>query len=249
MAPGDACPTISGESNRIREEITMRVEDVMTRVVRTVSPDTSLREAAEILAELRISGLPVVDEGKVVGVVSEADILTKERGKAPEGGGLFRLLFEENGHARAKMLAKTAGEAMTAPAITIAPHRPVAEAAGTMIDRRVNRLPVVDDDGTLLGIVTRADLVRAFVRSDAEIAREIREDVVLHSMWIAPEQIEVKVVDGAVTLAGQLETRDDATLLPEFVKRVPGVVAVESHLTWEIDESSAREKRRSVRAY
>jgi CBS domain-containing protein len=241
-------PDDFGEGPTREEEIEMRVEDVMTKVVRTVSPGTSLKEAAEILAELRISGLPVVEDGKVVGVVSEADILSKERGQAPERGGLLRLLFEPNGSARTKLLAMTAGEAMTAPPITIAPDRQVAEAAGVMIDKRVNRLPVVDDAGALLGIVSRADLVRAFVRSDEEIAREIREDVVLHILWIAPEQIDVQVENGTVVLAGQVETQDDADLLPAFVKRVPGVVAVESRLTWEVDRP-AREKRRSARAY
>jgi CBS domain-containing protein len=225
----------------------MRVEDVMTQVVRTVSPDTSLKEAAEILAELRISGLPVVEGGKIVGVVSEADIVTKERGRAAKSGGLLRLLFEPNGDTHAKLLATTAGEAMTAPPITIAPDRPVAEAAGVMIDKHVNRLPVVDDEGALLGIVSRADLVRAFVRSDEEIAREIREDVVLHILWIAPEQIDVQVEGGKVTLTGQTETQDDAELLPAFVKRVPGVVAVESRLTWETDRP-AHARRRFVRA-
>jgi CBS domain-containing protein len=220
----------------------MRIEDVMTRSVRTVSPETSLKEAAEILTELRISGLPVVADGKVVGVVSEADILTKERGEAPYRGGLLGLVFED-GQGRAKLLAKTVGEAMTSPAVTVRPQRPVAEAAATMIDRKINRLPVVDDKGTLLGIVSRADLVRAFVRSDDEIAREIREDVVLHTLWIAPEQLDVKVENGTVTLGGQVETRDDAELLPEFVRRVPGVVAVESHLTWEYDKPKRERER------
>jgi CBS domain-containing protein len=213
----------------------MRIEEVMTRAVRTVAPETSLKEAAEILAELRISGLPVVEAGKVVGVLSEADILSKERGEAPFRGGLLGLVFE-NGHGRAKLLAKTVGEAMTSPAITIGPQRPVPEAAAVMIDKKINRLPVVDDEGTLVGLVSRADLVRAFVRPDDEIAREIREDVVLHTLWIAPEQLDVKVENGAVMLAGQVETKDDAELLPEFVRRVPGVIEVQSSLTWEYEK-------------
>jgi CBS domain-containing protein len=215
--------------------MTMRIEDVMTREVRAVAPGTSLKEAAQILAELRISGLPVVEDGKVVGVVSEADILAKERGEAAYRGGLLGHVFEHDDGGRAKLLAKTVGEAMTSPAITIGPLRPVPEAAAVMIDRKINRLPVVDDGGTLLGIVSRADLVRAFVRSDAEIAREIREDVVLHTLWIAPEQLDVQVDNGTVTLAGQVETKDDAELLPEFVRRVPGVVDVQSQLTWAFE--------------
>ena len=230
-----AATTIPSELSIPKEETKMRIEEVMTGAVRTVAPETSLKEAAEILAELRISGLPVVEEGKVVGVLSEADIVSKERGEAPYRGGLLGLVFE-NGHGRAKLLAKTVGEAMTSPAITIGPHRPVPEAAAVMIDKKINRLPVVDDNGMLIGIVSRADLVRAFVRPDDEIAREIREDVVLHTLWIAPEQLDLNVENGVVTLAGQVETKDDAELLPEFVRRVPGVVDVRAHLTWEFEK-------------
>lgn len=224
----------------------MRIEDVMTRTVRTVSPEASLKEAAETLAELRISGLPVVRDGKVVGVFSEADILAKERGGSPFRGGLLGLLFK-NGQARTKLEALTVGEAMTSPAITISPSRAVAEAAGLMIDKRINRLPVVDEHGALIGIVSRADLVRAFVRTDEEIAWEIREDVVLRTLWIAPEQLGVRVDNGTVTLTGMLGTRDDAELLPEFVRRVPGVVAVESQLTWQYD-SAKRERKGACEA-
>ena len=77
---------------------------------------------------------------------------------------------------------------MSAPALTIGPNRPVTEAANTMIEEGVNRLPVVDDDGVLIGIVTRADLVRAFVRSDEEVAREIREEVIRRTLWLEPDR-------------------------------------------------------------
>ncbi len=218
----------------------MKVEDVMTVDVRTVSPETPLKDVAEVLSSLRVSGLPVVEAGKVVGVVSEADILTKERGAAPSVGGLFSVLFEDRSDIRSKLQATTAGEAMTSPAITIVPRRPVSEAAARMIDLGINRLPVVDDDGDLVGIVTRADLVRAFVRTDDEIAREIREDVVLHSLWIEPDQINLSVENGAVTLAGRVDTKADAELLPAFVRRVPGVVSVESSLTWQNEDGRRR---------
>jgi CBS domain-containing protein len=101
-----------------------------------------------------------------------------------------------------------------------------------MLDERVNRLPVVDEDGYLLGIVTRADLVRAFVRPDAEIAREIREDVILKTLWIAPEALEISVDEGAVRIGGNVESKSDAELIEAFARRVPGTVSVESHLSW-----------------
>jgi len=219
----------------------MKVEDVMTRDVKTVTPETSLREVARILAEHRVSGIPVVEDGRVVGVVSEADILVKERGEKPGRGGLLGLLLNDGAQLEAKLQARTAGEAMTSPAVTIGPRRRVAEAAAKMIEEQVNRLPVVDDDGNLVGIVTRADLVRAFVRSDEEIAREIREDVIFRTLWIPPEQVEVEVEKGAVTLRGHVENRSDAELLPSFVQRVPGVVSVDTQLTWE-DEDGRRRK-------
>ena len=214
----------------------MRVNDVMTAKVLTVSPATSLKEAAAMLARAQISGLPVVDtEGYVVGVLSEGDILFKELGVASKKSLLERWLepTQPNG---SKAEARTVGEAMSAPAITIGPKRPLAEAAGAMIEHGVKRLPVVDDAGKLVGIVTRADLVRAFVRSDEEIAEEIRDGVIRRTLWIEPDAVEVAVERGEVRLTGEVETKADAELIPSFVQRVPGVVSVLSKLRWRTEE-------------
>jgi CBS domain-containing protein len=211
----------------------MRVEDVMTTDVCTVRPETSLKEAAEILARRRISGLPVVDpESHVVGVLSEADILFKERGGPDKKGFLERWLLLPLPELEAKLAARTVGESMSVPAVTIGPRRPLTEAANSMIEDGVNRLPVVDDEAKLIGIVTRADLVRAFVRSDDEIAAEIRDDVLRRSLWIEPDAVEVVVENGEVRLTGEVETKADAELIPAFVQRVPGVVSVLSKLHW-----------------
>jgi len=217
----------------------MKITDVMTTDVLTVSVDTPLREVATLLAEKKISGVPVVEEGRVVGVVSEADIIAKERGQVPERRGLFGFLVDDRATAELKLEARTAGEAMTAPVVTIGPHRPVAEAAAKMVDERVNRLPVVDDEGRLLGIVTRADLVRAFIRTDAELTAEIRDDVLLRALWIPPGSVAVAVDGGVVKLTGAVENRATAEMLPGFVQRVPGVVSVLSEVTWE-DENGRR---------
>lgn len=212
----------------------MRVDDVMTRDVRTVRSDTPLKQAARLMVELRVSGLPVVDSaGHVLGVVSESDILMKEAGPPGKPSFLERILIGTPANlVDPTYLARSAGEAMSAPAITIGARRSVSEAASTMIDHRVNRLPVVDDEGSLLGIVTRADLVRAFVRSDEAITREIREDVLRRALWIEPDAIEVEVEDGEVRLSGEVETKSDAELIPTLVQRVPGVIAVLSKLRW-----------------
>ena len=211
----------------------MLIADLMTRDVETVAPDTPLKEAAGILARRGISGLPVVDgDGVVVGVLSEADVLVKEGGRPPQHGGLLAWLLEPaDPGLSAKLAATTAGEAMTSPPLTIGAGRPVREAATRMLEDGVNRLPVVDADGRLVGIVTRADLVRAFTRTDEAIRREIAEDVLRRTLWIDdPDAVSVTVEEGEVTLAGTVATAADAELLPRFVERVPGVVRVTSTL-------------------
>lgn len=216
----------------------MKIKDLMTQDVQTIGPEASLKEAAALLAERGISGVPVVDGARrVLGVLSEADILAKERGQLPERKGLFGLLHSrELVDLESKLDARSVADAMTAPALTIRPKDPLSKAAALMADKGIKRLPVVED-GTLVGIVTRADLVRAFIRTDEEIEREIREDVIMHTLWITPEELTINVEGGVVTIAGEVEMRSDAELLPEFIRRVVGVVHVEPRLTYRADGS------------
>jgi CBS domain-containing protein len=127
--------------------------------------------------------------------------------------------------------------------VTIASGKSIADAAGLMLDLRIDRLPVVDS-GRLVGIITRADLVRAFTRDDAEIAGEIRRGGMLQRLWLDPGRLEVKVEQGNVFLAGEVDTEDLATSIVAFAERTPGVVSVESRLTWP----AARKRRRKERA-
>lgn len=216
----------------------MKVRDVMTTEVATVRPTTSLKEVARLLARLGISGVPVVDdEGAVLGVVSEADILVKERGPVEESRAFFRFREPAEPAQRAKSAAMTAGDGMTSPPIVIGPERPVSAAAKLMLEESVNRLPVVTD-GRLVGIVTRADLVRAFGRSDSELEREIRTEVMERALWIPDGMVEVSAVEGEVKLSGVVETETDADVLVRLVQRVPGVVSVASEVEWQLREGA-----------
>jgi CBS domain-containing protein len=221
----------------------MNIENLMTTHVVTASPETPLKRVARMLTRYRISGIPVCDaDGTVLGVVTEADILCKQQGFSQEPGGLLGRLFEKADAEGERILARTAGEAMTTPPVTIAPHASTSEAARIMTTRHINRLPVVHE-GRLVGIVSRADLVRAFHRSDAEIEQELTEDVLLQQMWISPHEVEVAVDDVVVTLAGMVENKTQAQLVAAYARRVPGVVDVESRITWRVDDQSSRLSR------
>lgn len=211
----------------------MRVDELMTRTVVTVAPETPLKEVAALLVAHRISGMPVCeDDGTVVGVVSERDILYKELGRAERGGGPLAWFATGPASAAVRANARTAGETMSSPPLTIEPSRLVSTAARTMVEQDVNRLPVVDRDGTLVGIVTRADLVRAFARSDEEIRREIEADVLARALWLPPGTVAVDVEHGEVTVRGRVESRGVGEALPQLVAAVPGVVGVRSRVVW-----------------
>jgi CBS domain-containing protein len=212
----------------------MNVQDVMTTDVATTGPDALLKEAAMELVRRRISGMPVVNPDlEVIGVISEADILAKESGEHQGGGGFLQWFVDPaDPWIVARFDAVTVGEAMSAPAQTIAPDRPLTEAATIMLDEGINRLPVVDEDGALVGLVSRGDLVRAFARPDDEILQDIEEDIIRKAMWLDPKTINVTVTKGVVTLAGEVASAADADLLPTFARKVPGVVGVSSSLTY-----------------
>jgi CBS domain-containing protein len=220
----------------------MKVKDAMTSPARTIRPGASLKEAAAIFAEHGIGGLPVVDvERQLVGVITEADILLKERPEPP-ARGLRRLVRRHRAAVETKAQARTVREAMTSPALTVEPDAPLTRIADQMLEDGVNRLPVVDD-GTLVGIITRHDLVWAFARSDSEIEREIREEALRGLTY--PEDLDLRVQGGDVTLRGKVDSKFDAELLPDLIRRVPGVVAVDSYLSgWDSD--ARREVRVAV---
>ena len=218
----------------------LTIRDVMTAHVVTVEVATPLRDVAALLNDRRISGLPVLDDnGAVTGVVSEADFLVKAQGPdAVHHRPLSRLLGDSiaTREQLAKINATTAGEAMTSPPITIEPTRRIHEAARLMTTHRVNRLPVVEG-GRLVGIVTRSDIVRAYVRSDAELAGAIRDDVLLRSLWLDPSTFSIDVLNGAVTITGHADRRSTAEMIERSIALVPGVLAVAASVSWSVDDS------------
>ncbi|MCU0477600.1 MAG: CBS domain-containing protein [Chloroflexi bacterium] len=218
----------------------MKVADVMTRGVAAVHTETPLKDVAALMVERGISGVPVVDEaGVVVGVVSEADFVIKERGVAGVRHRLLAGIFGESKRTQAelaKIEATTAGEAMTSPAITVEAADTLQWAAEQMANRKINRLPVVEG-GRLVGIVTRADVVRAFVRTDAELERLVREEVLAKTAYgMEPETFDVSVRGGVVRLAGRVDRRSLAQTIVEVTHTLGGIVGVESELTWEVDD-------------
>ena len=154
-------------------------------------------------------------------------MIAKEVDQVPRGSALERFL--EGQPIDDRFYAQTVAEAMTAPALTIEPDRPLAQAASIMLAEGINRLPVVDSNGRLAGLITRADLVRAFARDDTtvqlELVQLIRED-----LWIDPSELEIEVVHGRVTIAGDVENEADARVIRTLARRVPGVVEVVSLL-------------------
>ena len=210
------------------------VKDVMTTRVIWVKKDATFREMAAALREHRVSAFPVVDEdGTVIGVVSEADMLTKEA-LAGEPGVISGLLHRRD---QAKARGVTAGDLMTAAVVAVCPDNTVEHAAKLMYDRRVKRLPVTDANDHLVGIISRADVLSVFDRTDKAIHREILNEVLPGELVVDPLAFDVTVKDGIVTLAGP-ETSETGHKIVRQVRHVHGVVAVRDRLDYPPPERS-----------
>ncbi|MEU1799451.1 CBS domain-containing protein [Streptomyces sp. NPDC019937] len=203
------------------------VSDVMTRTVVAVGRDAPFKELVRTLGQWRVSAMPVLEgEGRVVGVVSEADLLPKEEFRDSDPARFERMRRLPD---LAKAGALTAEELMSTPAVTVHTDATLAEAARIMAVRRVKRLPVVDAEGTLQGIVSRGDLLKVFLRPDQDIEEEIRRTVVSPLFPALGHALHVRVDEGVVTLSGQLH---DTALIPvaaRLARAVEGVVDVECH--------------------
>jgi CBS domain-containing protein len=205
---------------------------VMTRDVETVRPAAPYKEIVERIRARRVSALPVVNAaGRVLGVVSEADLMLKEE-RPPHPG---RSAAGARADA-AKATARNAAALMTAPALTIDERASLTEAARIMHARKVKRLVVVRDDGRVAGIVSRSDILSAFARSDDSIAEEVSRTVLVELLDLDPSSVTVTVEQGVVRLEGVLETRSLAWLLVKLVEGVEGVVGVDGRLRWRLDD-------------
>jgi CBS domain-containing protein len=209
------------------------VQDVMTARVVSVPESAGYKDIVTLLRGNRVSAVPVVDQaGRVRGVVSEADLLVKQTAPAlPVGAVRMAWRLRE----RSKASAVTAAELMTTPAVTVAPDMDVAKAARLMRDRQVKRLPVVDADGHLAGIVSRMDVLSVYERPDGQIRAEVATGVIAGRFRLDPLDFEVAVRSGIVTIAGHAESRAVALSLLGAVRDVEGVVAVRDRLSYPPD--------------
>jgi CBS domain-containing protein len=217
-----------------RRRWSRRVSDVMTTSVVTVDRITPYQEIGRLLTEHRISGLPVLKMGReVAGVVTEADLLAAE----DETNRRARMASSIGGrwlHRKQPHVSLTAGTLMTAPAITITPDATIPAAARLINVHHIRRLPVVDEDGKLVGIVSRRDLLSVFLRPDADITHDIRQ--VLDEIPVAdPKDVIVTVHHGVVSLTGTMRPEPDGghDLIPlalRLIWDIDGVVDVVNKL-------------------
>jgi len=199
---------------------------------------TPFKEVARLLGEHCISGLPVIDEDdKVIGVISETDLMLRQSWEPEPDTALGTWLSRSVRRASAKTRARTAGGLMSTPAVTVRADASVPEAARLMAEHRIERLPVVDEEDRLVGIVTRRDLLQVFLRTDKEIRQEVEQEVLVNTLWLAPHIVEVTVKDGVVTLTGQLERRSEKPITLAMTSRMDGVVGVVDHLSYQLDDT------------
>jgi CBS domain-containing protein len=219
---------------------TLTVGDVMTTPVVIAREDTPFKELVRIMALNRVSGVPIVsgDPPRLAGIVTEADLLRVEAHRQPPRSLLLELFIDRRRLEAIERLAEDvrARDVMTRDVVTVGPDVTVQDAARRMLDRVVKRIPVVDEEGRVLGIVSRTDLLRPFLRSDRDIRRQVENDLILQTMWIDPGTVNVTVSHGVVRLSGTVDLKSSCDILEQLVRRVAGVVGVENELRYRNDD-------------
>ena len=217
----------------------MRVEEIMTKDVITVSPKTPIHEAAELMIDHGVSGLPVVDDaGSVVGIVSEGDLILRE--KPRERAPWWRLFFgdaERLAREYQKAHGMTVGEVMTRSLIAVSPDFPIESAALILDQHRIRRVPVVAD-GQLLGILSRGDLIKALAKappraggqpSDERLVREMRARLA-EEPWVSNRGIVAQAKDGVLSLWGLVLTETEKSAVETMARTIEGCKGIDSHL-------------------
>ncbi|MDS1271873.1 CBS domain-containing protein [Lipingzhangella sp. LS1_29] len=221
--------------------MTTIVRDVMTRNVTTVAPEATFKDLAEHIVNDNLTALPVIQGHRLVGLVSETDLLRKEEylPGGPDGAHgeslrsrLRRLLRTGSSSPQTKAQAHTAREVMTTDVVTVSPEDTVVFAA-RMIDRYdVRQLPVLDEHAHLVGLVSRRDLLRVFVRPDEDIRQDLESVLATAPPWLDTDRLSYSVEDGMVTLEGVLEQRSHCVTVTQMVRTVDGLVGIQDRLTW-----------------
>jgi CBS domain-containing protein len=216
--------------------MSLKVQDVMTRNVVVAHEDDRFPRLVRLMRDYGVSALPVIDSSRrIAGVVSEADLLLKEDAQ------LLHPRFFEGHHRKAerqKARGYVARELMTAPAITIDAQATVVEAAHILHAERIKRLPVVDPNGYILGVVSRVDVLGAFLRDEDEIVADVQRVLGDHLM-VPVGSVQVDVKDSVVLLAGSVERRTAVNAIVDRVRRVEGVADVIERITWDYDDATA----------
>jgi len=219
----------------------LTVEEVMTHLVVTLRATDSIHEAATRLARNRISGAPVIEDGRVVGMVSEADLIHAVMPPAPLSRGLSVLdvlSVLTRAKPRARSHATTVGEIMSEIVVQVGPQESVWRAASIMDRRGVKRLPVIDEEDHLIGIISRGDLVKVMGRDDADIRRDVADIVHVLGTENFPD-VDVQVADGVVTLSGRADRKSTRDIAVKLARRLPGVTEVRDRLEFEWDDTRA----------
>lgn len=214
-----------------------KIKDVMTDDVVAVQLDASYADVLRAMGERKVAAVPVIDERrKVVGIITESDLLLKAehqelaRPGSPQEASRTR-------HERAKAEAATARGLMSSPAVAVTPEVPVAQAARLLTTNSIDQVPVTEADGRLVGIATRSDMLRVFLRPDQEIRDEVQHEVLSHALWGSSGEVEVRVHDGVVGLYGRVQAKSLIPVAVRLALSVEGVVDVMTELAYERDDT------------
>jgi CBS-domain-containing membrane protein len=212
-----------------------RVVDVMTTAVVTVPQSAPYRQVVDLLVSHRISPVPVVDEfQRVTGVVSEVDLLRMIEYAGEQDPRLFEGRRRRGD--RGKATVRTAGELMGRPPVVVLRDTSLAAATRLMDSETVKRLPVVDDLGRVVGIVSRGDLLKIHMRTDDEILDDVESGVLRPILVEDFPTVQATVANGVVTLTGRVDRRASSDIADRLIRRILGVVTVVNELGHHYDD-------------